>query len=242
MPTPAAEIIVAIDVPTVDQALDLARKLEGQADLFKVGLQLFSAEGPGIVERLSATGTRVFLDLKYHDIPNTVAGAMLEGCRGGAAIVNLHASGGPAMMTAAVEAARRFSEESGRPQPLLVAVTVLTSLDEQALKRVGIDRPVEEQVVGLARLAQECGLGGVVASPREVVSIKEACGADFKVITPGIRPAWSAAGDQSRFTSPAEAVNLGSDYLVIGRPITGAEDPPGALQRIRDEIASAARS
>ncbi len=238
----SAEIIVAIDVETGGQALALAEKLEGQADLFKVGLQLFTAEGPGIIQRLAATGTRVFLDLKYHDIPNTVAGAVMEGCRSGAAIVNLHASGGPAMMAAAAEAARRFSEESGRPQPLLVAVTVLTSLDEEALHRVGVRRPVEEQVVGLARLAQEFGLGGVVASPREVASIKAACGAAFKVITPGVRPAWSAAGDQRRFTTPAEAVSLGSDYLVIGRPITGADDPPAALQRIRDEIADADRS
>ncbi len=194
MPTPTAEIIVAIDVETGRQAMALAEKLEGQADLFKVGLQLFTAEGPGIVARLSATGTRVFLDLKYHDIPNTVAGAVMEGCRSGAAIVNLHASGGPAMMIAAVEAVRRFSEESGRPQPLLAAVTVLTSLDLETLNRIGVQRSVEEQVVGLARLARECGLGGVVASPREVASIKAACGPEFKVITPGVRPAWSVAG------------------------------------------------
>jgi orotidine-5'-phosphate decarboxylase len=238
MPTPTAEIIVAIDVASGRQALALAEKLEGRADLFKVGLQLFTAAGPAIVERLCAAGTRVFLDLKYHDIPNTVAGAVLEGCRSGAAIVNLHASGGPAMMTAAAEAARRFSEQSGQPPPLLAAVTVLTSLDDEALNRVGVQRSVEEQVVGLARLAQDCGLGGVVASPREVASIKAACGPGFKVITPGVRPAWSVAGDQRRFTTPAQAVSLGADYLVIGRPITGADDPPAALQRIRDEIAA----
>ena len=225
---------------TERQALTLTKKLEGGADLFKVGLQLFTSEGPGIVGRLSATGTRVFLDLKYHDIPNTVAGAVVEGCRCGAAIINLHASGGSAMMTAAAEAVRRFSEQGGRPAPLLAAVTVLTSLDNEALARVGVGRPVEEQVVALARLAQDCGLGGVVASPREVASIKVACGRSFKVITPGVRPSWTVAGDQSRFTTPAEAVSLGSDYLVIGRPITGADDPPAALQRIRDEISTGA--
>ena len=235
-----AKIIVAIDVETSDQALSLAGTLEGRADLFKVGLQLFTAEGPGVVQRLSDGGTPVFLDLKYHDIPNTVAGAVMEGCRCGAAIVNLHASGGPAMMTAAAEAGRRFSEESGRPAPLLVAVTVLTSLDDEALSRVGVDRPVEQQVVALARLAQDCGLGGVVASPRELTSIKSACGPGFKVITPGVRPTWTVAGDQRRITTPAEAVRLGSDYLVIGRPITGADDPQAALQRIRDEITAGA--
>jgi len=192
------------------------------------------------VQRLSATGTSVFLDLKYHDIPNTVSGAVAEGCGCGAAIINLHASGGPAMMTAAADAVRRFGEEGGRPAPLLVAVTVLTSLDDEALARVGVERRVEDQVVALARLAQDCGLGGVVASPREVASIKAACGPEFKVITPGVRPAWTVAGDQRRFTTPAEAVSLGSDYLVIGRPITGADDPPAALQRIRDEISAGA--
>lgn len=230
-------IIVAVDVSSEDEALALAVRLEGAADLLKVGLQLFTAEGPGVVRRLAASGTPVFLDLKYHDIPNTVAGAVTEGCRSGAAIINLHASGGAAMMEAAAGAARRFHEETGKPQPLVVAVTVLTSLDGEALERVGIRRPVEEQVVALAHLARECGLGGVVASPMEVAAIKSACGSDFKVITPGVRPAWSVAGDQRRFTTPAEAVALGSDYLVIGRPITGADDPPAALRRIRREIA-----
>ncbi len=238
MTRPAAEIVIALDVETGQQALDMAARLEGGADLFKVGLQLFSAEGPSIVQRLTATGTPVFLDLKYHDIPNTVAAAVTEGCRCGAAIVNLHASGGAAMMTSAAEALARHAGNGG-PAPLLAAVTVLTSLDQEALQRVGITRPIEEQVVALARLAQECGLGGVVASPREVAAIKTACGPAFKVITPGIRPSWSVVGDQRRITTPAQAVGLGSDYLVIGRPVTGADDPLAALQRIREEIAAA---
>lgn len=235
-----AGIIVAVDVPSEREALALAARLDGAADLLKVGLQLFTAEGPGVVRRLADTGTPVFLDLKYHDIPNTVAGAVTEGCRSGAAIINLHASGGPAMMEAAALAARRYHGETGRPRPLVAAVTVLTSLDRGALERVGVRRSVEEQVVGLALLARDCGLGGVVASPMEVSAIKAACGPDFKVITPGVRPAWSVADDQRRFTTPAQAVALGSDYLVIGRPITGAEDPPAALQRVREEIAGSA--
>jgi len=214
----------------------MAGRLEGCADLFKVGLQLFTAEGPSIVRRLTDTGTPVFLDLKYHDIPNTVACAVTEGCRSGAAIINLHASGGPAMMKAAAAAAARHRDESGTPGPLLAAVTVLTSLDQDELGAVGVGRPVEEQVVALARLARDCGLGGVVASPMEVAAVKTACGDGFRVITPGVRPAWSVAGDQRRFTTPAEAVRLGSDYLVVGRPVTGADDPPAALMLLRDEI------
>lgn len=237
-------IIVALDVPTLPEALALVAELRGQVGGFKVGLELCTAVGvPPVVEAISAAGGRVFLDLKFKDIPNTVAGAVrtvVTNFGEGVRMLTLHCDGGSAMLRAAVEAARTAAPAP----PLLLGVTVLTSLDAAALRKdLGIAAMVEEQVVRLARLAQAAGLDGVVASPHEVAAIKRACGPDFLTVTPGVRPAWSAAGDQRRTLGPAEAVRAGADVLVIGRPITAAAlasgGPVAAAERIVAELAAA---
>ncbi len=207
---------------------------------FKIGKQLFTAEGPPIVRALAERGDRVFLDLKFHDIPNTVAGAVTSAVATGAWMVNVHASGGRRMMAAAAEAATAAAARHDRPRPLVIGVTVLTSLDDAGLRETGIDRPVIEQVVGLARLAQSSGLDGVVASPQEIGAIRAACGAGFLIVTPGIRsPAGAGADDQARTMGPAEAVAAGASYLVVGRPITGASDPRAAAAEMAALVAPA---
>jgi orotidine-5'-phosphate decarboxylase len=226
-------ILVALDVPTVDKALSLADALRGTVGGFKIGSQLFTAAGPDIVRRLVDRGDRIFLDLKFHDIPNTVAGAIQSSADLGVWMVNVHASGGRPMMEAARKAAyeRRVA---GRERPIVIAVTVLTSLDAATLASVGIAASPLEQVVRMAELAQASGLDGVVASPQETAAIRQACGPDFVIVTPGIRGGSAASGkdDQQRTMSPAEAVAAGSSYLVIGRPITGAADPVEAAKAI----------
>jgi orotidine-5'-phosphate decarboxylase len=231
-------ILVALDVDSRARALALADQLRGMVAGYKIGKQLFTAEGPDIVRTLAARGDRVFLDLKFHDIPNTVAGAVSSAVSTGAWMVNVHASGGSAMMRAAAEAATRASVRTGAVRPLVIGVTVLTSMDGAALAEVGTSRPVMEQVVHLARLAQAAGLDGVVASPLEIAAIREACGPDFVIVTPGIRPAGQAGtDDQARTLTPAEAVATGATYLVIGRPITAAPDPRAAAEAIAAETA-----
>jgi orotidine-5'-phosphate decarboxylase len=230
-------IIVPLDVPAAAQALALADTLRGEVGGFKVGKELFTAAGPDVVRALVAKGDRVFLDLKYHDIPNTVAGAVRSASQLGVWMLNVHASGGRPMM----EAARRAADEHGGPSgaaPLVIAVTVLTSLDGATLASVGVAGSPLDQVVMLARLAQTARLDGVVASPRETAAIREACGPDFLIVTPGIRGGTASSGpdDQQRTLTPAEAVAAGSSYLVIGRPITGAPDPVTAARRIASEI------
>jgi orotidine-5'-phosphate decarboxylase len=226
-------ILVALDVESAAKALDLADTLRGSVCGFKIGKQLFTATGPAIVRELTSRGDRVFLDLKFHDIPNTVAGAVQSAVATGAWMVNVHASGGSAMMKAAAEAARKTAEQLGRPKPLVIAVTVLTSMDEKALAEVGIARRILDHVVHLAKLAQDSGLDGVVASPQEVKAIRDACGADFQIVTPGIRPAdQQGKDDQARTLTPAEAMAAGSSYLVIGRPITAAPNPREAAEKI----------
>jgi len=226
-------ILVALDVETAAKAVDLADALRGAVGGYKIGKQLFTAAGPAMVRELTSRGDRVFLDLKFHDIPNTVAGAVQAAVSTGAWMVNVHASGGSAMMKAAAEAARKTASAVGRSRPLVIGVTVLTSMDAAALAEVGVPRPLIDQVVHLAKLAQASGLDGVVASPQETRAIRDACGPDFQIVTPGIRPQdQQGKDDQARTMTPAEAIAAGASYLVIGRPITGAPNPREAAQRI----------
>ncbi len=234
------KLLVALDVDTGTRALELATALRGQAGGFKVGSRLFTLEGPDLVRRLVDTGARVFLDLKYHDIPNTVAQAVEAAVLTGAWMINVHASGGAPMMQAAAKAGADAAQRSGRPVPLVIGVTVLTSMDDATLRQSGVERSVVEQVLALASLAKGAGLHGVVASPQETAAIRAACGPDFAIVTPGIRGA--AAGgeknDQVRTMGPAEAVRAGASYIVVGRPIIGAPDPRAAAEAIAKELRS----
>jgi len=229
------KIIVALDVGNKKEALSLVRELK-DAQLFKVGMELFTAEGPRLLEEIARLGKKVFLDLKYHDIPNTVAGAVRSATRHRVHMLTLHSSGGKEMLARAAEAAAQEALSYRIPRPYLLGVTVLTSLKEGELKDLGISASVEGQVVRLASLAKEAGLDGVVSSPQEIEIIKKELGKDFLVVTPGIRPAWAATHDQKRVMRPAEAVAKGADYIVIGRPITGASSPQETFLKIVREI------
>lgn len=230
-------ILVALDVDSATRALTLSDQLRGAVGGYKIGKQLFTAEGPAIVRALTERGDRVFLDLKFHDIPNTVAGAVSSAVATGAWMVNVHCSGGGKMMKAAAEAAAATAATLGQKRPLVIGVTVLTSMDAVALTEVGVQRPVLEQVVHLATLAQASGLDGVVASPLETAAIRAACGPDFAIVTPGIRAAVDVGkDDQARTMSASEAVAAGATYLVIGRPITAAADPRAAAEQIRTQL------
>lgn len=235
------QLLVALDVDTRDEAQRLADRLRGAVGGFKIGSRLFTRHGPAIVEELVARGDRVFLDLKFHDIPNTVAGAVAAATRLGIWMVNVHAAGGRAMMRAAREAADREAASAGRPAPLLIAVTMLTSLSENAIDEIGMRGPIATQVERLALLAKQAGLDGVVASPLEIALIRVRCGASFAIVTPGIRggaapiaTAGSAEGkdDQSRTMTAGAALAAGANYLVVGRPIIAAADPRAAAERI----------
>jgi orotidine-5'-phosphate decarboxylase len=230
-------VVVALDVSSSHQAVVLADAVRGAVGAVKIGKQLFTAEGPAIVRTLVERGDRVFLDLKFHDIPNTVAGAVSSAVATGAWMLNVHASGGRAMMRAAAEAATATANRLGRERPLVIAVTVLTSLDDAALRETGVDRSVRDQVVRLARLAQDSGLDGVVASPLEINDIRAACGDGFAIVTPGIRPGGHAGqDDQARTLGPREAVEAGASYLVIGRPINAAADARAAAIAIAEQL------
>ncbi|MBP5858227.1 orotidine-5'-phosphate decarboxylase [Marivibrio halodurans] len=247
---PQDRILVAIDTAEEARAVDLSRGLAGAVGGIKLGLEFFNAHGPEGVRRVTRATPeetprgqapvqqRLFLDLKFHDIPNTVAGAVRGAMQLGPAILNVHAAGGPAMMTAARQAADFQADSLGIVRPMLIAVTVLTSLDDDDLTATGQQGPAAEQVVRLARLTQSCGLDGVVCSAHEITAIRAACGPDFKLIVPGIRPAGAQTGDQKRTMTPGEAVASGADFLVIGRPITGAPNPAEAAAAIAAEIAA----
>ena len=228
------KIIFALDVESRADAERWVSLLTGHVGMFKVGKQLFTACGPDVIRMIRERGGEVFLDLKYHDIPNTVAMATVEAARLGATLCNLHALGGYEMMAATRQALDR--ECRGKERPRVLAVTILTSSTEETLKGVGINLPVSEMVVKLAKLAQSAGIDGVVASPLEVPLIREACGKDFLIVTPGVRPLFAAVNDQKRIMTPADAVKAGADYLVIGRPIAAAPDPVAACVAIIDEI------
>ena len=232
------QLLVALDVDNGDRALELAAQLRHVAGGFKVGSRLFTLEGPPLVRRLVDAGTRVFLDLKYHDIPNTVAQAVGAAVQTGAWMINVHASGGIAMMEAAARAARDAAVRLSTPQPILIAVTVLTSMDEGTLKQTGVDRPLLDHVITLARMTQAAGLDGVVASPQETASIRAACGSGFAIVTPGIRGATAGGerNDQARTMGPADAIRAGASYIVVGRPIIAATDPVAAAEAIATEM------
>jgi orotidine-5'-phosphate decarboxylase len=240
---PAREqLIVALDVESADAGARLAESLRGRVGLFKVGSEVFTAEGPVLARHLVTSGHKVFLDLKFHDIPNTVRAAAREAAAMGASIFDVHAIGGRAMMQAALEGAREGAARSGRPRPLVVGVTILTSLAAPDLDELGVQGGPEASVVRLARLAQAAGLDGVVASAKEIESIRRACGRRFVIVTPGIRMPAAASNDQSRVATPAAAIQAGASYLVVGRPITQAADPPAAAQAIVAEMERAQAS
>lgn len=229
---PATRIICAIDTTDLEHGTRLAGALAGRVGAVKLGKEFFTAHGPGGVARIAETGQRIFLDLKYHDIPNTVAGAVRAASGLGCFLLTVHASGGAAMLRAAVDA------RGGAAEPRILAVTVLTSLSDADLEAVGQLTPVADQVLRLGKLARGAGIDGLVASPREVAPLRGAFGPDCLLVVPGVRPSRAAADDQKRIMTPADAVRAGADYLVIGRPITQADDPAEAAARIADEIAA----
>jgi len=229
-PTTAKDkIIVPLDVPTAQAARELIKAIGGTVGFFKVGNQLFTSAGPEIVKEVRASGSKVFLDLKYHDIPNTVRHAVQSASALGVDMLTVHLSGGRAMCEAAVVG-------RGMSEVLILGVTVLTSLNDAALSEIGFRGSVEDEVLLLAELAKNVGITGLVASPRELNILRERFGSLFTTVIPGIRPVWSEPGDQKRTLTPRQAVEAGADYLVIGRPITASEDPKIAVQRIVDEL------
>jgi orotidine-5'-phosphate decarboxylase len=224
----ADKIIVALDVATKKEALALVEQLRAQISFFKVGLQLYTAEGPEIVRGILATNAKVFLDLKLHDIPNTVGRAVESAARLEVQMLTIHLSGGPEMIRAAV-AARKNNLS-------ILGVTVLTSADEETLREIGISDKIDNQVLRLAKLGVECGIDGLIASPREVKMLRQEFGGEIKIVTPGVRPNWAEAGDQKRAVTPREALDVGADYVVIGRPIVADPNPRQALTKILGEL------
>ena len=221
-------VIVALDFPDQSQALALVSSLSGVASIYKIGLQLYTAAGPGIVHAVAKTGAGIFLDLKLHDIPNTVGKAVAAAGELGVQMLTVHLSGGRAMLEAAVAAKPR--------NLLLLGVTVLTSSTAETLHETGVDSGVDEQVMRLGELGKNSKIDGLITSPREVAKLRQKLGDDITLVTPGVRPAWAEANDQKRFTTPKEALKNGADYLVVGRPITAAKNPREAMDRLLNEI------
>jgi len=235
--TAKERLVLALDVDDFKKAEELVGKLSDYVGVFKVGSQLFTAEGTKVVNMINEGGGKVFLDLKFHDIPNTVAQAAEVATKLGAYIFDVHTSGGYEMMKAAAEASKKISLALGVRKPLILGVTLLTSVNQEILeKEIGVKKKLEEQVVHLAKLAKAAGLDGVVASPREIKEIRRSCGEDFVILTPGIRSAGKSSDDQKRVMTPQEAIKLGSDFLVIGRPIRNASNPVEAAKKILREM------
>ena len=232
-------LICALDFPTFDEAKALVEELGDAVTFYKVGMELFYGAGPDIIRYLKEKDKKVFLDLKLQDIPNTVAHSLAVLTRLGADIMNVHAVGGSKMMAEGMKAVKEAAAELGRPAPKLIAVTVLTSMDEGQWKPLNYARPIGEEVLDLAALTKESGRDGVVASPREAAGIRERCGKDFLIVTPGVRPAWAASNDQSRIATPAAAIGNGSTHLVVGRPITRADNKQEAVRKILEEMEGA---
>ena len=232
-------LICALDFPTFDEAKALVEELGDAVTFYKVGMELFYGAGPDIIRYLKEKDKKVFLDLKLQDITNTVAHSLAVLTRLGADIMNVHAVGGSKMMAEGMKAVKEAAAELGRPAPKLIAVTVLTSMDEAQWKPLNYARPIGEEVLDLAALTKESGLDGVVASPREAAGIRERCGKDFLIVTPGVRPAWAASNDQSRIATPAAAIGNGSTHLVVGRPITRADNKQEAVRKILEEMEGA---
>lgn len=230
------KLIVALDVDTKEKAAKLVKGLKNDVGIFKVGSELFTSCGPEIVETVKKNGCGVFLDLKFYDIPNTVAKSAVAAARLGVLMFNVHALGGLDMMKKAQVSLADEAKRLKINKPKIIAVTILTSMDENSLKKIGLNDNMETQVLALARLAKEAGLDGVVASPSEVKAIRKAIGKDFLIVTPGVRPSWAATNDQKRVATPKEAIENGADFIVVGRPIIEAADPVEAARKILEEI------
>lgn len=229
-------LIVALDFPTMEQAVACVEECGDAVSHYKVGMELFYAAGAPMITYLKNQGKHIFLDLKLQDIPNTVAHALMVLSDLGADMMNVHAVGGKKMMAEAVKAVREAAEKAGRPAPKLIAVTILTSMDNEQFADLNYNNTIAEQVISLAKLAKEAGMDGVVASPQEAAGIREACGPDFLIVTPGVRPAGASLDDQSRVATPAGAFKNGSSHIVVGRPITKAENRKAAAEAIVAEI------
>jgi orotidine-5'-phosphate decarboxylase len=231
-------LIVALDMPTTEQVMKAVDTLGDTVGYYKIGMESFYGMGHTVLAQMASRNKRIFLDLKLHDIPNTVARSIKALCQFSPAMTTLHAAGGPKMLKAAVEAADEWSAQSNRPRPKLVAITVLTSLGEQEWAAMGHQKNIRESALRLSMMCREAGIDGVVASPQEAASIRALCGNDFLIVTPGIRPLNQEHGDQTRTATPAEALKAGSDYLVVGRPILAAPDPQAAAKAILQEMDS----